>query len=217
MRSRRVLVLRLGFWGLGLDATSVRSDRKRSPRVRKRPRLKIAAKPRLVVTFGLALGLRVSKVSTVTTDPGVVFAKRRIVVTFGLALGLRVSKVTNSLRDWGVFASHKCQYRSGGRVRETQNCRHFWTPVGSSRLDSVNSHKGSGGRVRETQNCRHFWTPVGSSRLDSVNSHRDRWGPGRETENCRHFWTRVGFSVSKVSTVTGIGGSWRKTQNCRHF
>ena len=30
--------------------------------------------------------------------------------------------------------------------RETQNCRHFWTRLGSSRLKSVNSHsQGSGG------------------------------------------------------------------------
>ena len=41
MRSRGVLVLRLGVWGLGVDAKSVRSVRKRSPCVRKRLRPKI--------------------------------------------------------------------------------------------------------------------------------------------------------------------------------
>ena len=29
----------------------------------------------------------------------------------------------------------------GGRGRETQNCRHFWTRIGSSHLKSVNSHR----------------------------------------------------------------------------
>ena len=50
-------------------------------------------KCRTVVTFGLAFGLRVSTVSTVTGIGGVLVAKRRIVVTFGLAFGPRVSAV----------------------------------------------------------------------------------------------------------------------------
>ena len=89
MRSRRVLALRLGVWGLGVDAKSVRSIRKRSPcvrrvfaSVRKRPRPKIVAKRRIVVAFGLAWRLRVSKVSNVKGIGGVVVAKRRTVVTF---------------------------------------------------------------------------------------------------------------------------------------
>ena len=41
------------------------------------------AKRTIVVTFGLALGLCVSKVSTVTERGGVLVAKCRIVVTFG--------------------------------------------------------------------------------------------------------------------------------------
>ena len=40
-----------------------------------------------VVTFGLAFGLCISKVSTVTGIGGNVVAKCRIVVTFGLAFG----------------------------------------------------------------------------------------------------------------------------------
>ena len=123
MRSRRVLVLRLGVWGLGVDAKSVRSVRKRpqasavcsqaSAAENRREmqscrrfwtrlwssRLKsvkfsgiggvVVAKRKAVVTFGLALRLRVSKVSTVTGIGGVVIAKRRTVVTFGLAAGER--------------------------------------------------------------------------------------------------------------------------------
>ena len=91
----------------------------------------VVTKPRTVVTFGLLSGLRVSKVSTVTGIGGVVVAKPRTVVTFGLVSGLRVSKCQQS-RDWG------------GRGRETQNCRHFWTRLGSSRLKSVNSHRDRG-------------------------------------------------------------------------
>ena len=56
------------------------------------------------------------------------------------------------------FVLQKCQHHrdQGGRGRETQNCRHFWTRLGSSRLKSVNSHRDRGGRGREAQNCCHF-------------------------------------------------------------
>ena len=87
MRSRRVLVLRLGVWGLGVDAKFVRS-------VRKSPRPKIVAKRRTVVAFGLALRLHVSKVSTVSGSGRVLVVERRTVIAFGLALGRRVSKVS---------------------------------------------------------------------------------------------------------------------------
>ena len=128
----------------------------------------VVAKRKTVVTFGLVSGLRVSKVSTATRIGGVVVAKRRTVVTFGLVSGLRVSKVStatgihggswsrnaklSSLLDSSrVFASQKCQQPQGsmgGRGRETQNCRHFWTRLGSSRLKSVNSHRDRGGSGR---------------------------------------------------------------------
>ena len=70
----------------------------------------MVAKGRTVLAFGLALGLRASRVSTVTGIGAVVVAKRRIVVTFGRA-------------------SQKCQQSqgSGGRGREAQNCHRFWT------------------------------------------------------------------------------------------
>ena len=98
--------------------------------------------------------------------------------------------------------------------RETQNCRHFWTRIGSSRLKAVNSHRDRKGPARETQNCRHFWTRVGSSRLKAVNSHRDRKGPARETQNCRHFWTRVGSSrLKSVNSHRDRGVPVRETQS----
>ena len=74
---------------------------------------------------------RISKVS-VTGIGGVVVAKCRTVVTFRLASHLRVSKVTTVT---GI---------GGGPGRETQNCRHFWTRLASSRLASVNSHRDPG-------------------------------------------------------------------------
>ena len=179
-------------------------------------------------------------------------AKRRIVVTFGLVSGLRVSKVS-------TVTDRK------GPGRETQNCRHFWTRVGSSRLKSVNSHRSEGswsrnaelsslldsrrvfasqkcqqsqiGRVlvakrrtvvtfglvsglrvskvstvtnrkgpgRETQNCRHFWTRVRSSRLTSVNSHRSEGSWSRNAELSSLLDSSCVFA-SQMSTVTGIGG-----------
>ena len=93
---------------------------------------------------------------------------------FWTRLGSSRLKSVNSHRDWGgpgrdaelsslldssrVFASQKCQQSqgSGGPGREAQNCRHFWTRLGSSRLKSVNSHRDWGGPGRDTQNCRHF-------------------------------------------------------------
>ena len=119
--SRRVLVLRLGVWGLGVYAKSVRSVRKHSQAsasVRKRARPKIAAKRRTVVTFGLGLGFRVSKVSRVTGIGGVLVAKRRIVLTFGLVLGLRVSKVSTVTGIEGVLVAKRRTVVTIGRRGE---------------------------------------------------------------------------------------------------
>ena len=58
---------------------------------------------------------------------------------------------------------------------------------------------------RETHDFRLFWTRVASSRHKSVNSLRDRAGPGRETAIFGLAWR---LCISRVSTVTGIGGSW---------
>ena len=59
MRSRKVLVLRLRVWGLGVDAKSVRSIRKRTQAFAvcsQASAPKIVAKRRIVVSFGLAFG-----------------------------------------------------------------------------------------------------------------------------------------------------------------
>ena len=70
--------------------------------------LKILAKHGIVVvTFGLASVLRVSKVSTVTGIRGFVVAKRKTVVTFGLALVLRISKVSTIAEIGGVVVAKR--------------------------------------------------------------------------------------------------------------
>ena len=71
-------------------------------------------------------------------------AKPSSVVTFRLVLRLRVSKVSTVTGD------------RGGRGREAQNRRHFWTCLAFSRLKSLNSHGDRGGRGREAQNRRDF-------------------------------------------------------------
>ena len=212
----------------------------------------VVAKPRTVVTFGLASGLCVSKVSTVTGLGGGRGRETQSCRHFWTRLGSLRLKSVNGHRDRGgslsrnpelsslldsprVFASQKCQRSqgSGGRGRETQSCRHFWTRLGSfASQKRQRSQASGGGRGRETQNCRHCWTRLGSSR---------RGGRGRETQNCRHFWTRLGslrlksvnghrprgvvvakprtvvtfglasgLCVSKASTVRDRGGSWSR-------
>ena len=99
---------------------------------------------------------------------GVVVAKRRTVVTFGLVSFLRVSKVSTVT---GI---------GGGRGRETQNCRHFWTRLGSSCLKSVNSHRDWGGSWSQNAEL--------SSLLDSP---------------------RV-FASQKCQQSQGSGGSWSR-------
>ena len=123
-----------------------------------------------------------------------IVAKRRTVVTFGLALGLRVSKESTVTRIGGVA------------VAKTQNCRHFWTGVGSPRLKSLNSHRIGGLWSRNAEL---------SSLLDSrwvFTSQKCQQSQGSggvvvaKTQNCPHFWIGMGLHVSKVRTVRGIGG-----------
>ena len=192
--------LRLVVWGLGVDAKSVRSVRKCSQAFAVCPQAyapKIVAQRRTVVSFGLALGLRVSKVSTVT----------------GIGGSWSRNADLSSLLDlrW-VFASQKCQQSQGhrdrgGRGRETQTCRHFWTGVGSSRLKSVDSHRGPGGPGRETQSCRHFCFHV--ARVSTV-TEIGRVLVAKRRTVVTFFGLAFGVRVSKVSTVTGIGGSWSR-------
>ena len=133
MRSRRVLVLRFGVWGLGVDAESVQSVRKRSACVRKRPRPKVVAKRRTVVAVGFPLRLRVSTVSTVLGIGEVVGSWSRNAELSSLLDSHLVSATTVSglggvVGSWSrnaelsslldsrlVFASQKCQQSQGSR------------------------------------------------------------------------------------------------------
>ena len=110
------------------------------------------------------------------------------------------------------YDSVNCHRDRGGRGRETQNCRHFWTRLASSRLKSVNCHRDRGGRGRETQICRHFWTRRASSRLKSVNCHKDRGGRGRETnaELSSLLDSSCVFASQKCQLSQGPGGSWSR-------
>ena len=135
-----------------------RSLRLCSPSVRKRPQ---------------ALG---PKVSTVTGIGGVVVAKRRTVVTFGLVSGLCVSKVPTVT---GI---------GGGRGRETQNCRHFWTRLGSSRLKSANSHRDRGVVVAKPRTV----VTLDSSRLFA-------------SQKCQQSQGSGGVVVAKPRTVVTSG------------
>ena len=181
----------------------------------------LVAKRRTVVTFGLVPGLRVSKVSTVFNsrrDRGVLVAKRRTVVTFGLVPGLRVLKVSNVST---VFNRHRDR---GGPGRETQNWRHFWTRLGSSRLksvkcvNSIQQSQGSGGswsrnaelsslldssRVFASQKCQQYSTVTG---IGGVLVAKRR--------TVVTFGLVSGLRVSKVSTVFNShrdrGGSWSR-------
>ena len=146
----------------------------------------LVAKPGSVVTVGLASGLRVSKVSTVTGIGGVGVAKPRTVVT-----------------------SQKCQQSQGSGGVLVPKLRTVVTVglVSGLRVSKVSTVTGiGGGPGRETQNCRHCWTRLGSSRLKSVNSHRDRGVLVAKPRSVVTFRLASGLRVSKVSTVTGIGG-----------
>ena len=127
---------------------------------------------------------------------GVLVAKRRTVVTFGRVSFLRVSKVS-TITDRGCPG------------RETQNCRHFWTRLGSSRFKSVNSHRDRGAVVSKRRTVVTFGLVSGLC-VSKVSTVTDRGGPGRETQHCRHFWTRLASSCLKSVNGHGSGGSWSR-------
>ena len=130
MRSRRVLVLRLGVWGSGVDAKSVRSVRKRPQAFAVCSQASVAENRRktqncLSSLLDLRCVFASEKCQQSRASGGVLVAKRRSVVTVGLAFGLRVSKVSTvkgSRGSWSrnaelsslldsrcVFASQQCQ------------------------------------------------------------------------------------------------------------
>ena len=115
------------------------------------------------------------------------------------------SSLLNSRR---VSASQECQQsqESGGPGRETQNCRHFWTRVGSSRFKSISSHRNRRGRGREAQNCRQLWIGIGSSCFKSSNIHGD-WGGSwsRNAELPSLLDSRLIVAFQKCQQVSRVG------------
>ena len=78
-------------------------------------------------------------------------ARRRTVITFGLASCRHVSKVSIVTGVGGGSWSRNeersslLDLPSGGPGRDTQNGRHFWTCLSTSRPKSVNCHRDPGG------------------------------------------------------------------------
>ena len=199
MRSRRVPVLRLGSRGPGGDARSLRLWTQASAIVRKHPQsfasvrkrlqgvghageTQIAAKRRIVVTFYVWYYKSVNS----HRDRGVAVVKRRIIV------------VTFALR---VFASQKCQ----------QDCRHFWTRLGSSRLKMCQQSRDSGGSWSRN--------PELSSLLDSSRlfaSHRCQQSQGsggswsRNPELSSLLNSSRVFAFQKCQQSRGSRGSWSR-------
>ena len=82
----------------------------------------VVAKPRTVVTFGLVLRLRDSKVSTVTGSGGVVVAKPRTVVTFRSTVTGIGGVVVAKPRTVGTFGLASGE-RKGERREEKREMR----------------------------------------------------------------------------------------------
>ena len=143
----------------------------------------------------------------------------------GLASNLPETKnrrETQNCRHFLRFVLQKCQLSQGsggGHGREMQNCCHFWTRLGSSRLKSVNRHRDRGGS--QSRNAE-LSSLLDSSRVFASQKCQPSQGSGGVmVAKCRivvTFGLVSGLRVSKVSTVTGIGGGHgREMQNCRHF
>ena len=187
---------------------SVRKRSQASASVRKRPQASAsvrggsdmpeARKSSRNVELSSLFTFRITKVSTITGIGGVVVAKPRTVVTFGFVSFRRVSKVSTVA---GI---------RGGCGGETQNCRHFWTRLGSSRLKSVNSHRDSGGGVvvakRRTVVTFGFVSFRRVSKVSTVTGIRGGGVVVAKRRTVVTFGLISGRRVSKVSTVTGIRG-----------
>ena len=146
----------------------------------------VVAKRRTGVTFGLALRLRVSKVSTIS----------------GIAGG-RGRETQNCCHVWTCC------------VGKMQNCRrHFWTCVASSRLKSVNNHgdrSGSWSRNAELSSLLDLrCIDLRVSKVSTII--RLRGVVAAERRTVITLGLAFGLRVSKKSTITAIaGGRGRQT------
>ena len=69
--------------------------------------------------------------------------------------------------------------RGDGRGRATQSCRRFWIRLGSSRVNSVNSHRGRGGRGRQRRTVVTFGLASGERKGEMREQKREMRGEKR--------------------------------------
>ena len=122
-RSRRVPVLRLGSRGPGGDARSLRLC---SQSVRKRSQ-------------SVSQSVRKRSQSSAIVRGGPHMPERRKLSRNAELSSLFTFRLTKMSTVTGIGGVVVNSDRDPGGGRETQNCRHFWTRLGSSRLKSVNS------------------------------------------------------------------------------
>ena len=149
-----------------------------------------SAERRTVLTFGLALGRRVSKGKQSRGSGG------------SWSRNAELSSLLDLL--WVVVSTFQRSEGLAGPGREMQNYPHFWTGIGVFASHKHQRSRGLGGPGREMQNCRHCWIDVGFSRLKNATGHRDRGSLGCETQNWCECWTDVGSSRLKGRTGTMI-------------
>ena len=122
-------------------------------------------------------------------------AKRKTVLTFGLVSGLRVSKVPTVTGIGGVVVAKRRTVVTFGLVS-------------GLRVSKVPTVTGIGGVV--VAKCRTVVT-FGLLERKGLEGKRVTRGEERETYGSHALrFLHVGHGVSKVSTVTMIGGSWSR-------
>ena len=147
----------------------------------------VVAKRRILVTFGLAFGLRISRVSTVTRIGGSWWLNAE----FSSLLDLRC-----------VFASSRLKsVNTCGR--EKQNCRHFWTLVWSSRLKSVNGHRDQGVVVAKRRTVVAFGLAL-RLRVFASQKCQQSQGSGVVVRTVVTFGDRAGGSCSRNAELSSL-------------
>ena len=106
----------------------------------------------------------------------------------------------------------ECRASSGAaNRRETQNCRHFWTRLASSRLKSVNSHRDRGGVDAKRRTVVTFGL-VSGLRVSKVPTQSQgsggSWSRNAELSSLLDS-SRVSAS-QKCQQSQGSGGSWSR-------
>ena len=107
----------------------------------------------------------------------------------------------------------------GDRGREIQNCRLFWTRLGSSRLKVINNHNDRGGGVVAKPRIVVILGFVSRLRISKVSTVPEIGEiVVAKSRIVVFFGLASGLRVSKLSIIIMIGGGGRgrETQNCSH-